>query len=77
MNIIVKKCLNEHIEPIYNIGNAVIYVKSSTSRFTYFKLYIKKVKIDHHGLLNVDFETKWNSTYTMQDTNVNFEKTLQ
>ncbi|KAH0670553.1 hypothetical protein KY290_025970 [Solanum tuberosum] len=74
LNIIVKEGLDEQIEPISRIRNAVKYVKSSASRFASFKSYIKKTKLDTHGLLSLDVETRWNSTYTMIETAVNFEK---
>lgn len=74
LNLIVKEGLDEQIEPISRIRNAVKYVKSSPSRFDSFKSYVEKVKINTHGLLSLDVETRWNSTYTMLDTAVNFEK---
>jgi len=74
LNIIVKEGLDEQIEPISRIRNAVKYVKSSASRFASFKSYVEKTKLDTHGLLSLDVETRWNSTYTMLETAVNFEK---
>ncbi|KAM3381565.1 hypothetical protein P3S68_007138 [Capsicum galapagoense] len=74
LNIIIKEGLDEQIEPISRIKNVVKYVKSSASRFTSFKSYVEKVKLDTHGLLSIDVETRWNSTYTMLNTAVNFEK---
>ncbi|KAM3337877.1 hypothetical protein P3S68_032202 [Capsicum galapagoense] len=74
LNIIVKEGLDEQIEPISRIRNAVKYVKSSASRFASFKSYVEKVKIDTHGLLSLDVEARWNSTYTVLNTPVNFEK---
>ncbi|XP_070048899.1 zinc finger BED domain-containing protein RICESLEEPER 2-like [Nicotiana tomentosiformis] len=66
--------LDEQIESISRIRNAVKYVKSSSSRFDSFKSHVEKVKIDNHGLLSLDVETRWNSTYIMLDTAVKFEK---
>ncbi|KAH0725157.1 hypothetical protein KY284_001022 [Solanum tuberosum] len=74
LNIIVKEGLDEQIEPISRIRNAVKYVKSSASRFASFKSNVEKTKLDTHGLLSLDVETRWNSTYTMLETAVNFEK---
>ncbi|KAH0675339.1 hypothetical protein KY285_023140 [Solanum tuberosum] len=74
LNIIVKEGIDEQIEPISRIRNAVKYVKSSASRFASFKSYVEKTKLDTHGLLSLDVETRWNSTYTMLETAVNFEK---
>ncbi|XP_075074840.1 zinc finger BED domain-containing protein RICESLEEPER 2-like [Nicotiana tabacum] len=53
---------------------AVKYVKSSPARSASFKSHVEKVKLDTHGLLNLDVETRWNSTYLMLDTVVKFEK---
>ncbi|KAH0661760.1 hypothetical protein KY284_026691 [Solanum tuberosum] len=66
--------LDEQIESISRITNALKYVKSSASRFASFKSYVEKAKIDTHGVLSLDVETRWNSTYTMLETAVNFEK---
>ncbi|KAH0665456.1 hypothetical protein KY290_027688 [Solanum tuberosum] len=74
LNIIVKEGLDEQIESISRITNALKYVKSSASRFASFKSYVEKVKLDTHGVLSLDVETRWNSTYTMLETAVNFEK---
>lgn len=74
LNIIVKEGLDEQIKPIYRIRNVVKYVKSSAFRFASFKSYVEKTKLDAHGLLSLDNETRWNSTYTMLETTVNFEK---
>ncbi|KAH0698379.1 hypothetical protein KY289_015861 [Solanum tuberosum] len=57
LNIIVKEGLDEQIEPISCIRNAVKYVKSSASRFASFKSYVEKTKLDTHGLLSLDVET--------------------
>ncbi|XP_059292201.1 zinc finger BED domain-containing protein RICESLEEPER 1-like [Lycium ferocissimum] len=35
---------------------------------------ISRVKLDTHGLLSLDVETRWNSTYLMLNTAVQFEK---
>ncbi|XP_070035283.1 zinc finger BED domain-containing protein RICESLEEPER 2-like [Nicotiana tomentosiformis] len=46
---------------------------SSAGRFDSFKSFVEKAKIDTHGLLTLDVETRWNSTYMMLDTAVKFE----
>ncbi|XP_070036143.1 zinc finger BED domain-containing protein RICESLEEPER 2-like [Nicotiana tomentosiformis] len=74
LNLIVKNGLDEQIDPIFRIRNAVKYVKSSSSRFASFKSHVEKVKIDNHGLLSLDVETRRNSIYTMLDTTVKFKK---
>jgi len=74
LNLIVKDGLDEQIEPITRVRNAVKYVRSSPSRFASFKSFVEKAKIDTHGLVSLDVETRWNSTYTMLDTALKFEK---
>nr|XP_009631480.1 zinc finger BED domain-containing protein RICESLEEPER 2-like [Nicotiana tomentosiformis] len=74
LNLIVKEELSDHIESISRVRNSVKYVKSSSARLASFKSIIEKVKIDGHGLLSLDGETKWNSTYMMLSTAIKFEK---
>lgn len=74
MNLIVKEGLDERIESISHIRCAMEYVRSSSSRFATFKSFDEKVKIVTHGLVNLDVETRWNSTYTMLDKTLKFEK---
>ena len=50
------------------------YVKSYASRFASFKSYVEKTKLDSHGILSLEVETRWNSTYTMLEIAVNFER---
>ncbi|KAH0669284.1 hypothetical protein KY285_023443 [Solanum tuberosum] len=74
LNLIVKEGLDEQIEPISHIRSAIKYVRSSSSRFATFKSVVEKVKIDTRGLVSLDVETRWNSTYTMLDKALKFEK---
>ncbi|XP_019232938.1 PREDICTED: zinc finger BED domain-containing protein DAYSLEEPER-like [Nicotiana attenuata] len=50
LNLIVKDGLDEQIDPITRVRNAVKYVRSSPSRFASFKSFVEKAKIDTHGL---------------------------
>jgi len=74
LNLIVKEGLSDHIESISRVRNSVKYVKSSSARLASFKSIVEKVKIDSHGLLSLDVETRWNSTYMMLSTTIKFEK---
>ncbi|KAH0781586.1 hypothetical protein KY290_001184 [Solanum tuberosum] len=74
LNLIVKEGLSEQNKSISRVRNAVKYVKSSCARTTSFKSYVEKVKLDTRGLLSLDVETRWNSTYLMLNTAVKFEK---
>lgn len=44
------------------------------ARTASFKSYVEKVKLDTNGLLSLDVETRWNSTYLMLNTAAKFEK---
>ncbi|KAH0634640.1 hypothetical protein KY289_038150 [Solanum tuberosum] len=68
------KGLSEQNESISRVRLAVKYVKSSASRTDSFRSYVEKVKLDTHGLLSLDVETRWNSTYLMLNTAQKFEK---
>ncbi|XP_049400057.1 zinc finger BED domain-containing protein RICESLEEPER 1-like [Solanum stenotomum] len=74
LNLIVKEGLSEQNKSISRVRNAVKYVKSSCARTTSFKSYVEKVKLNTRGLLSLDVETRWNSTYLMLNTAVKFEK---
>ncbi|KAM3304103.1 zinc finger BED domain-containing protein RICESLEEPER 2-like [Capsicum chacoense] len=74
LNLIVKEGLSEQNESISRVRNVVKYVKSSSTRAASFKSYVEKVKLDTNGLLSLDVETRWNSTYLMLNTAVKFEK---
>ncbi|KAH0725483.1 hypothetical protein KY284_001348 [Solanum tuberosum] len=68
------KGLSEQNESISRVRLAVKYVMSSASRTDSFRSYVEKVKLDTHGLLSLDVETRWNSTYLMLNTAQKFEK---
>lgn len=74
LNLIVKEGLSEQNNSISRVRNAVKYVKSSYTRTTSFMSYVEKVKLDTHGLLSLDVETRWYSTYLMLNTAVKFQK---
>lgn len=76
LNLIVKEGLSEQHESIFQVRMAVKYVKSSPARSASFKSHVEKVKLDTHGLLSLDVETRWNSTYLILDTAVKFEKSF-
>ncbi|KAM3220921.1 hypothetical protein P3L10_020189 [Capsicum annuum] len=74
LNLIVKEGLSEQNEFISRVRNVVKYVKSSSARIASYKSYVEKVKLDTNGLLSLDVEPRWNSTYLMLNTAVKFEK---
>ncbi|KAL4315443.1 zinc finger BED domain-containing protein RICESLEEPER 2-like [Arachis hypogaea] len=59
----VKDGLKEIDDSITRIFNAVKYVKSSPMRSESFKACIKWEGINYKGLVSLDVQTRWNSTY--------------
>ncbi|KAL4293436.1 hypothetical protein AHAS_Ahas18G0127900 [Arachis hypogaea] len=65
LNLIVKDGLKEIDDSITRIRNAVKYVKSSPMRCESFKACIERESINYKGVVSLDVETRWNSTYLM------------
>ncbi|KAL4321125.1 hypothetical protein AHAS_Ahas14G0079200 [Arachis hypogaea] len=61
----LKDGLKEIDDSITRIRNAVKYVKSSPMRCESFKACIERESINYKGLVSLDVETRWNSTYLM------------
>src|ERR1044072_3481222 len=66
--------LKEIDDSIVRIRTAVKYIRASTSRHNKFMACAESGQITCKGSLNIDTETRWNSTYTMLDTTLNFQK---
>ncbi|KAL5700765.1 hypothetical protein ACHQM5_026173 [Ranunculus cassubicifolius] len=71
-NVIVKDGLQWLQGSVACIRKAVKFVKSSPSRFEYFKKCILSEKIDDSGFVIMDVPTRWNSTYLMLETALKF-----
>lgn len=65
LNLVVKDGLKLVDDSLYRIRDAVKYVRCSSSRLRRFKGYVAKVNSDYKGLVCLDCETRWNSTYLM------------
>lgn len=76
-NLIVKDRLKEFNPTIDNIRNAVKYFRSSPSRLQKFKCCIEREKIACKKLAVLDVPTRWNSTFLMSDSALNFEKAFE
>jgi hypothetical protein len=74
VNLIVKSGLDEHNESIDKIRTAAKFVRSSSSRLKIFKKCAELEKISSKSLLNLDLETRWNSTFLMLEGAEKFEK---
>jgi len=65
LNLIVKEGLKDIKREVLRIRGAVRYVKASPSRLQRFKACIDPQKVQYKGFVNLDIETRWNSTYLM------------
>ena len=62
--LLLQEGFKEDITAICRVCVAVKYVKSSPSTLSKFKECVVHVNIDK-GLVRLDIETRWNSTYLM------------
>ncbi|KAL2906539.1 Zinc finger BED domain-containing protein RICESLEEPER 2 [Bienertia sinuspersici] len=74
INLIVWDGIKEHGVCIDRVRNAVKYVKNSPARILRFKELVQKANIDCKASLSFDVPTRWNSTYTMLDTALKFQR---
>ncbi|KAG5103363.1 hypothetical protein JHK84_048332 [Glycine max] len=58
------------------IRAAIKYIRSSPSRLAKFKGYAEQEKILYNGLVCLDMETRWNSTYLMLEAAIKYQKTF-
>ncbi|CAH9100269.1 unnamed protein product [Cuscuta europaea] len=65
LNLIVKDGLKDLDASIAKIRAAVRYVRSSPARLQKFVCCVEEEKIDSKGLVCLDVDTRWNSTYFM------------
>ncbi|XP_062073094.1 zinc finger BED domain-containing protein RICESLEEPER 2-like [Humulus lupulus] len=69
--------LKEKHESIAAITNVVRYVRSSPSRLITFKKCMKEEGIECKGLLCLDVQTRWNSTFLMLNCALKFRKAFE
>lgn len=67
LNLIVKEGLKDIERQVVRIRGAVRYVQASSSRLQRFKACIDPQKVQYKGFVNLDIETRWNSSYLMLD----------
>nr|KYP45684.1 Putative AC transposase [Cajanus cajan] len=72
--LIVKDGLKEVDDSILRIRGAVKYIKSSPSRLARFKACAEQEEITYKGLICLDAETRWNSTYLMLEATLKYKK---
>ncbi|KAD4585339.1 hypothetical protein E3N88_22940 [Mikania micrantha] len=74
INLVVKEGLEEQVDSISRIRNAVRYIRSSPSRYQSFKESVEKENIDCKRKPCLDVDTRWNSTFLMLETALKFSK---
>ncbi|XP_072060642.1 zinc finger BED domain-containing protein RICESLEEPER 2-like [Arachis hypogaea] len=77
LNLVVNDGLKEMHESISKIRNAIRYVRASPSRMNRFKNFIKEARIQDKCTVQLDVPTRWNSTYTMLESGLKFQKAFK
>ncbi|WVZ21480.1 hypothetical protein V8G54_008802 [Vigna mungo] len=73
LSLIVKDGLKEIKDSISKIWGAVKYVKSSPARLARFKACVEQEGISYKGIVCLDVETRWNSTYLMLEASLKYK----
>lgn len=78
VNLMVRDALKEFHGSIAKIRNAIEYVKSSSpSLLEIFKHWARDENISCKNPLYLDVPTRWNTTYTMLERAVKFQKAFE
>uniref|UniRef100_A0A803N8S2 BED-type domain-containing protein n=2 Tax=Chenopodium quinoa TaxID=63459 RepID=A0A803N8S2_CHEQI len=77
LNLVVKDGLKDVNVSVLKVRAAVKYVRSSPSRLQKFKSCVEEEKITSKGLVCLDVETRWNSTYLMLKSALVFRKAFK
>lgn len=75
LNLIVKNGISEVKES--NMWKCVKYVRSSPDCLQLFKKYVDEMTVVCKRILCIDVQTRWNSTYLMLGTALEFEKVFE
>lgn len=74
LNLAVREGLKDIDLSIVRVRATVRYVKSSPARLQKFMACVEGERIDSKGLVSLDVETRWNSTYLMLESALKFKK---
>ena len=77
LNLIVKEGLKDLEKSVLRIRGAVKYARSSPHRFAKFKTCVERSNTEYKGLVCLDVETRWNSTYLMLDSTLKHQKAFE
>jgi len=74
LNLIVQEGLKAANDTLFRIRESVKYVKGSDGRMRKFEQCVKQVGISTNLGLRLDVTTRWNSTYLMLESALQYEK---
>lgn len=74
LNLVVKDGLKDLDPSIVKIRLAVRFVRSSPARLEKFKACVEEEGINEKGLVYLDVDTRWNSTFLMLECALKFRK---
>lgn len=78
LNLVVKDGIEEEITYIEAIRTAVKFVHASPARLGTFKKCVEiEKKLSQKALPSMDVDTRWNSTYLMLESSIDFEKAFE
>ncbi|GKF91133.1 zinc finger BED domain-containing protein RICESLEEPER 2-like protein, partial [Tanacetum coccineum] len=77
INLVVRDGLEEHIDSVDKIRNAVRYLRSSPGRLTSFEESVEFEKIDCGRKPCLDVDTRWNSTFLMLEMALKFRSAFE
>ncbi|KAI5422039.1 hypothetical protein KIW84_045478 [Lathyrus oleraceus] len=77
LNLVVKEGLKDIDGSAGRIRHGVWYARSSPARLAKFKACIDEESMDYKGLVWLDVETRWNSTYSMLVSASKYERTFK
>ncbi|XP_012575595.1 zinc finger BED domain-containing protein RICESLEEPER 2-like [Cicer arietinum] len=77
LNIIVSEGLSDLDMSILRLRATVKYARSSPLRFAKFKACVERSNSEYKGLVCLDVETRWNSTYLMLDSALKHQKAFE
>jgi hypothetical protein len=77
LNLIVKEGLKDVDDSVLRIRGSVKYARSSPHRFSKFKTSVERSNTEYKGLVCLDVETRWNSTYLMLDSALKHQKAFE